>query len=454
MITGLGLENFKAWRKLEKIRMAPLTGFFGANSSGKSSIIQFLLLLKQTINFADPQAVLYFGDERDTASFVELESYENIVFNHDLQRLISWTLDWKREFREADSPKTLHTELQANSENYPIVNEIDYTYSNVVHRIVRDANTSEYKLLYRSDDETEEEIPLEPDTVDYKSGWSPKKCYGFPPSAYRISFQMFTRDIERLFESIFYLGPMREFPRRHYRWDGSNPYDVGSRGERVVDAILTARRTAPHIIPKFLQTSKRGEEPPSFEYHTFEQRIAQWLKALNLIHDFKMEQIGGSNLYQVLVQRTPKSVFVPLPDVGFGVSQILPVLVLCFYAPEHSTIILEHPELHLHPSVQMGLADVLIEAIQTRHIQIILESHSEHLLNRIQRRMAEASLTKEEVALYFCDMDEDGAAKMEELKLNEYGEISNYPPDFFGDRFGEAATTQLEALRRRRAAKK
>ena len=454
MITGLGLENFKAWRKLEKIRMAPLTGFFGANSSGKSSIIQFLLLLKQTINFADPNAVLYFGDERDTASFVELESYKNIVFNHDLQRRISWELEWKREFREANSPKTLHTELQANSENYPVVNEIDYTYFNVVHRIVRDVNTSEYKLLYKSGDDMEEEIPLlEHDTVDYKSGWSPKKCYGFPPSAYRIGFQIFTHDVERLFENIFYLGPMREFPRRHYRWDGSNPYDVGSRGERVVDAILTARRTYPHTIPKFLQTLKPGEEPPIIELPTFEEHIAHWLQKLNLIHDFKMERIGGSNLYQVMVQRTPHSVFVPLPDVGFGVSQILPVLVLCFYAPEHSTIILEHPELHLHPSVQMGLADVLIEAIQTRHIQIILESHSEHLLNRIQRRMAEAKLAPEEVALYFCDMEEDGAAKMEELKLNEYGEISNYPPDFFGNQFEEVAETQLAGLRRRKANK-
>ena len=69
--------------------------------------------------------------------------------------------------------------------------------------------------------------------------------------------------------------------------------------------------------------------------------------------------------------------------MGIGVSQVLPVLVLCYYVPEGSTIILEQPELHLHPSVQAGLADVFIDVIKHRNVQILLESHSEHLLRRL-----------------------------------------------------------------------
>lgn len=425
MITGLGLENFKAWRKLDKIRMAPLTGFFGANSSGKSSIIQFLLLLKQTASYSDPRTVLYFGDE---GSPVELESYENIVFRHDLRRRISWILEW-----EADN-WTYRTEskLEPHARNYPLVTSTECARGTQTLKSQKQGNGSDYLITMNLSGE---------DVGVQSQPYDPSKRLKFllpvrlvdPTDAFRMDIFQEAFEVQML--SIRYLGSVRNSPERHYQWDGGTPSDVGKSGERLVPALLSSR-TASNSTDK-----------------TLEERIAHWLKELNLIHDFKLEQIGKRKLYQILVQRTPKGVFVPLPDVGFGVSQILPVLVLCFYAPEHSTIILEHPELHLHPSVQMGLADVLIEAIQTRHIQIILESHSEHLLNRIQRRMAEEKLALEEVALYFCDMDEDGAAKMEELKLNEYGEISNYPPDFFGNQFEEVAETQLAGLKRRKANK-
>jgi predicted ATPase len=74
------------------------------------------------------------------------------------------------------------------------------------------------------------------------------------------------------------------------------------------------------------------------------------------------------------------------------------VLVLCYYVPEGSILILEQPEIHLHPSVQTGLADVFIDAVKTRKVQIILESHSEYLLRRLQRRIAEEKVSQEDMA--------------------------------------------------------
>ena len=139
-----------------------------------------------------------------------------------------------------------------------------------------------------------------------------------------------------------------------------------------------------------------------------------------------------------------------LTDVGFGVSQVLPVLTLCFYVPEGSTIILEHPEIHLHPAAQSGLADVLIDTVQNRHVQIIVESHSEHLLRRLQRRVAEDSLKTDDVELYFCGAVRN-RARLERLHLNTYGEIANWPDAFFGDEFDELAQTDLAAARRRMA---
>jgi predicted ATPase len=148
------------------------------------------------------------------------------------------------------------------------------------------------------------------------------------------------------------------------------------------------------------------------------------------------------------LQRTPESPEVSLTDVGFGVSQLLPVLVLLYYVPEGSTVILEQPELHLHPSVQSGLADIFIDAYKNRGVQILLESHSEHLLQRLQRRVAEEQISPEDVALYFCSL-EQGESKLTPLELDEYGVIRNYPKDFFGDRFEEVAATTEAGIKRR-----
>ena len=183
---------------------------------------------------------------------------------------------------------------------------------------------------------------------------------------------------------------------------------------------------------------------------TLEQYVAEWLKKLGLIHGFRVESMTeGSPVFEVKVRKSAKAPEVLLTDVGFGVSQILPVLVLCFYVPPGSTIILEQPEIHLHPSVQSGLADVLIDAWKKRRVQILLESHSEHLLRRLQRRVAEQGLSKDDVGLYFCST-RDGGSRLTTLDLDLHGNIKNWPDGFFGDEFGEIAAMSRAGLKRRR----
>ena len=171
-----------------------------------------------------------------------------------------------------------------------------------------------------------------------------------------------------------------------------------------------------------------------------------------MIASFQVRPITkGGRLFQVWVRRDPKAAEVLITDVGFGVSQILPVITLCYYAPEGSTILLEQPEIHLHPRVQAGLADVLVDAMKTRGIQIILESHSEHLLRRLQRRVAEEEIQPNQAALYFCST-EKGESRLTSLELDLYGNIRNWPKDFFGDEFGEIAAMSQAALKRKRRA--
>ena len=109
---------------------------------------------------------------------------------------------------------------------------------------------------------------------------------------------------------------------------------------------------------------------------------------------------------------------------------------------------MEQPEIHLHPSVQSGLADVMLTVAKTRNVQIIVESHSEHLMRRLQRRVAEEKASAEEVKLYFISMSGRGA-QHSDLTLNEWGEIENWPDNFFGDEMGEVTAIAKASLRRK-----
>jgi len=132
------------------------------------------------------------------------------------------------------------------------------------------------------------------------------------------------------------------------------------------------------------------------------------------------------------------------------------VLVECFYAPANSIILMEQPEIHLHPRAQAFLADVMIDVInaredgQDRNIQLIIETHSEHFLRRLQRRIAEDAVNKEQVAAYFADVSKT-PARLEELRLDIFGNIENWPKDFFGDEMEDITEQSRAALQKRRA---
>jgi len=274
----------------------------------------------------------------------------------------------------------------------------------------------------------------------------PIKCHGFPDEVYtfyqNIGFlSEFVLAFEHQMSALYYLGPLREYPRRIYVWAGDHPESVRQRGELAIHALLAAERKGIKV-----STGPRRRKK------TVTERVAQWLQDLGLVHSFSVKSLGEHRKeYEVRVQRHPRSLEVSFTDVGFGVSQILPVLTLCYYTPEGSTIILEQPEIHLHPSVQAGLADVFIDAIQNHRVQIILESHSEYLLRRLQRRIAEEKISATDVALYFVKSEQNGVSHAESLDVDEYGFIKNWPDQFFGDEMGELVAMNEAALKRRQS---
>lgn len=461
MLNHLRMKNFKSWKDTGDVRLAPLTGLFGVNSSGKSAILQLLLLLKQTQESTDPSIVLHLGqDERAYVHFGELR---DVLTHRKTEGDLSFALSWN----SSDALHILDPESNDGSLLFEIgaielraliaavaggywVESFDYYFLNGDQPCRFGMYRKEllkYELMsmgYRIEPPQGTKPPPLP---------APFKFYAFPdPTFARFQNSAFLRalafDFEEQLRRIHYLGPTRSDPRRAYFWDGEEPADVGPQGQRTVPALLAASRAKE-------QPNRWGDR---IERPFVMRRVAEWLRELGLIESFRLERrgaiaedsaFGGSGEFQVWVKQSPGSEEALLPAVGFGVSQVLPILTQCYYAPEGATLILEHPEMHLHPKAQAGLADVFIDAINTRNIQIILESHSEHLLHRLQRRIAEERVGSGSCALYFIDKP-DGLSRIDELNLTAFGDITNWPRNFFGDDLGDLVAMTKESIRRRK----
>lgn len=462
MLTELRIQNFKGWKDTGKIRLAPITVLFGTNSSGKSSIGQFLMMLKQTAESTDKGRVLHPGDKNTP---VDLGRFSDVLFKRDLTRELRCSIAWSEQaplqFKDVISEKILSgsevtfescISAASEGEDRPACRELSYSLKETVD------GTSVLRAGMKPHNKRSGKYALTCEGIDLvrQTGrpWelpAPIHFYGFPDetSVYyqnATALMEFPFALQKLFKRLYYLGPLRKHPERQYSWVGDRPEQIGVAGENWVGAILASRNR---------KISPGKKNVKSMRAQPFEQLIACWLKKLGLIHSFSVESIKGTRDYRVLVQVDAHSEKVTIPDVGFGVSQILPVLVQCFYAPPDSTIVIEQPELHLHPSVQQSLADLFIEVVRSREdgndrrIQLIVESHSEHFLRRLQLRIADQTVARDEVAAYFCSPGK-GALALTELQVDMFGNILNWPPNFFGDQMTDIAEMTKENHRRLR----
>ena len=448
MITLLRAESFKSWKDTGELRIAPLTGLFGLNSSGKTSILQILLMLKQTVESLDRKRVLHTGDKR---SLVDLGTFFSLIHGHrpelPLRLSFSWELpealvinDPERQKRTLFDISSLRftTDIRDHT-GRAVVEAFAYEFANYRFGMQRrNADGDRYDFVhdgYGAKRVQGRAWPLPP----------PAKCYGFPDEAmgyYQNTGFLpdFVLALEDLFNRVNYLGPLREYPQSEYVWAGDRPTDVGVRGEHAIAALLAARAEGLKS-GRGIGTGRR--------YKPVEERVLEWMKKMGLIHSFSLQPIASHRKeYEFRVKTSSTSSEVLITDVGFGVSQILPVLVLCYYAPEHSTVLLEQPEIHLHPSIQADLADVLIDVVKERYVQIIVESHSEHLLRRLQRRIAENQLSPDRTAFYFCHQ-ENGVSGIEKLHVDLFGNVTNWPEGFFGDEMGELTAMTRAAMERK-----
>lgn len=219
----------------------------------------------------------------------------------------------------------------------------------------------------------------------------------------------------QVLKNLYPIKPDRRSPERWYNFTGTSPQSVGHRGDSLA-YLLFCR-------PKLVKEAN------------------EWLKRLGIGYELEVKAIGSDSgdLFEVRLIDTRRNdrVSVALSDVGFGVSQLLPFIVQSLVA-KRQIISIEQPEVHVHPKLQADLGALLAEAIKApRQNRFIVETHSEHLILRLQRLIYKGELKPEDVSVIYVSRGSEGA-KAERLRLDKEGDfIDEWPNGFFLERLRE-----------------
>ena len=427
MFTRLHLTNFKAWRDTGDISLGPVTMLLGTNSSGKSSLIQSLLLLKQTVMSPDRTIHLNLGGD-DVHDYFNFGDFIDVLTqDHASAREFKISLS----FESAGPSRVPNGRFEAS-----------YGQSSTGGIVIRElllsmGDQKKFRAFRREKGAYSLFIDDEAQPRGKGRYLAPERSIAFPAEA----IALFERDGPRAEDlslalrnelgNIVYLGPLRRKPERDYVWNKSAPGEVGSDGHRAIDVLLASSQTR------------------SNEYSGIVEGVSKWLTRMGVAQKLEVRQISRTR-YEVMIHRD--GIIANLRDVGIGVSQVLPVLTVAYFASMGSTVILEEPEIHLHPLAQGVLAEIFVDISKERRVQFIIETHSEHLFRRMQTLIAQGKASPCDCSMFFVEPGTKGA-HLRRLEVDEFGTVRNWPEHFFGDSVGEArAQAQARARRQKEAA--
>lgn len=217
---------------------------------------------------------------------------------------------------------------------------------------------------------------------------------------------LFQNELRKEFtdENINYVSPLRAHPKRYYMLDKAK-------------LNLTLDTLDGDAIAEVIKDDR-----------AITRNVNLWLEKFGVQVDVQ----GFKEVIHHLVVKQ-NNIDLDITDVGFGISQILPVIIQGFLSSNNSTTIIEQPEIHLHPKMQADLADLFIDIVQkNKGKKLIIETHSEYLLKRLRRRISEGKIKPEEVSIcLFNPQTENTGAYIENLEIADKG-FFEWPIDFYG----------------------
>ena len=391
-ITKIAVKGFKSIAEECAIDICPLTILAGANSSGKSSIMQPLLMLKQTLEAPyDPGPLLIDGPN---VQFTETSQFLSKLVNREgtdqFQIGIGTGMNTISQMVNMTLSKSEHgfdiTQMVVEGRRRHLT-----LYPDKPVKVVRPP-----KSKNRADDE--------------KSIAKRYRCTMVLKSQDGRTTTYFTHHEDYISDAI-HLPGLRGNPERAYKRTSTGPLYPGTFENYVAS-----------IIHEWQETKDKRLK-----------MVTDALRKLGLTGDIGTKKICDVGI-ELQVGRfrhdsTDEADMVNIADVGFGVSQVLPVLVAVIVAEPGQLVYLEQPELHLHPRAQVALARVLADAAK-RGVRVVTETHSSLLLLGVQTIVAEGDLPPELVKLHWFTRREDGITEVSSVDLDEAGTYGDWPVDF------------------------
>ena len=433
-ITAISVQGFKSLANESRIEIRPLTILAGANSSGKSSIMQPLLLMKQTLEASyDPGPLLLNGPNAKFTSVNQFISrlqknsdsqkfsiaIENAERNFILKNVFSFKKDQMVEIREMvigeiEGKRVVY--LRPNQSSGDLVNSMSKFREGGLKlpEGVRLAVVRKQCFL---------DIVYE--VLNEKTKKALSRLSGFSERGiiYLSTYEL----IDKALRGMIHVPGLRGNPERVYLKTATGPDFPGTFEHYVATIIADWER-------------KRDDRLKRLEAMLTDLGLT-WKISAKPVNDTQIElQVG-----RLSKARRDGGDLVSIADVGFGVSQVLPVLVALLVAEPGQLVYLEQPELHLHPRAQYALAKILAETAK-RGVKLVVETHSALLLLNLQTLVAKGDLDPNLVKLHwFSRSDEDGTTSIESADLDKNGAFGDWPEDF-GDIEWKAEGAYLDAV--------
>jgi predicted ATPase len=483
-LSRIHFKNFKAFREAD-INLAPITVIAGVNSSGKSSILQGLLLARNTLatsNIRQKETPLVYEKPLPFTEFEELVfGYPSNGLNHGGSEWHEMTLGLdqtihinsntaNKYFPRTDSPSAIEIGLEVKfgrqSRKQPVTIRAVALRATPVggdpsdHSLAlsfEPGENGQWKITYlfqKQEQHIEQAVEFDHFLPDLEGRGKPSNKDGeVKKGIYTVYKDLFSPALSRLrdqlTQQLHYIGPLRSAPEPSITQQQIDGLDVGLAGEKTIqllyDRIEEGRDVDfVRIDPDLDQFNLNHLKSTRLDLN---QALSSALHLMGIEQHLQIKKQGVS--YQASLSLHQEEHYVPITDVGFGISQVLPIVAVCLLAQPGDLLVFEQPEIHLHPRAQAGLADLLLcTALSGK--QVIIETHSDHLINRLRRRLAEFSAETDTPAPHLVNLvfvsppkAAGQGATVENAQLDQKGNISNWPAGFLAESAKEARAILL-----------